>query len=113
MRGDADEANTLNEDERDPLVSGDLLRCLTNEVQRRAKRVRCNAGLGRPWSGVAAALSLFACLPETPGLGREVSGAKYGKATRSGAGLGDNGEVAPHEPVGNGRTGHEDPRLTR
>jgi len=52
MRGDADEANTLNEDERDPLVPGDLLRCLTNEVQWRAKRVHCNAGLGlREWSG--------------------------------------------------------------
>ena len=46
MRGDADVAVTQDEDERDPLVPGDLLRCLTNEVQRRAKRVRCNAGLG-------------------------------------------------------------------
>ena len=29
---------------------------LTNEVQRRAKRVRCNAGLGRPRIGLATAL---------------------------------------------------------
>jgi len=46
MRGDTDVTIAVNEDERDPLVPGDLLRCLTNEVQRRAKRVRCNAGLG-------------------------------------------------------------------
>ena len=46
MRGNTDVTIAVNEDERDPLVPADLLRCLTNEVQRRAKRVRCNAGLG-------------------------------------------------------------------
>jgi len=43
---------------------------------------------------------------ETP-LGYKVSGAKYGKASRSGAGLFDSGEVAPHGPGGSGRTGAE------
>ena len=60
MRGDADVAVTLDEDERDPLVPGDLLRCLTNEVQRRAKRVRCNAGLG------SAALTADPCAFDRP-----------------------------------------------
>ena len=38
----------VNEDVGDPFVPAYLLHHLTNEVQRRAKRVRCNAVLGVP-----------------------------------------------------------------
>ena len=58
----------MNEDERDPLVQGDLLRCLTNEVQRRAKRVRCNAGLGRARCELAFGILSSHSLEELAGL---------------------------------------------
>jgi len=52
---------TLNEDERHPTrVPCWVLHGLTNEVQRRAKRVRCNAGLG------SAALTADPCVGDGP-----------------------------------------------
>ena len=58
---------------------------LTNEVQRRAKRVRCNAGLGWPWSDLAATSAAVRAQGETR-LGVTLLPRSSGIATRAGAG---------------------------
>ena len=67
---------------------------LTNEVQRRAKRVRCNAGLGRPCIGLAGTLRPFA----RPGRGSYCETLLARSAGRR-PGLGQGSSMAARSPL--------------